>query len=693
MASQNDLLTRLITLVRGLDDASWEALTSKGMLRRARKDLEAGLAVSVSAVTDSGVTLLVPPFEVSMPTAGPARATCSCPATGFCQHILVAGLFLQSLNTGPEIAPPTLTPESIRDEIARLTTERLRAWVGAAEYRAALTVLEKNSMPTAFEWTDSVRIRLMPSGIEARFVQGAGLDGMIVPAINGLRIAVAAVLALRAALGFGLPRVERQQSLIELTGAPRTNAEILTSAQAVMEEAVTVGLSHLSLGISARFTTLAVSAQGASLPRISLALRSLADEVRALAEREGQADESRLFLSLARCWALAEAIRQGSDTTDPALIGVNRSQYVDVPEMELSGVGAYPWQTRSGYRGLTLLFWSNKTREFLSWSEARPAAQQFDPRQRFFADGPWDGAQSPRQVASSDILLHGARRTAAGRISGSSKTTVLVTGPLSRAQAEFGDRCFTSWAALSARALAVQPIGLRDSNPLDRVAILQPALAGAKTFDNVKQTLFWDVYDDAENLLQLSLPFEELSKDTVRALETLKPPSASHWKIVVNFSLGDRGLIVMPVSILDVENAKAPVFHLAFDAQPSHTSRRQTKKEAEQEGETDLTPEEFAVDDEFQNASPSLRGFLTEIERRLIAIAEAGTASGRLETLPWISSIQSEAHRAGLTSLSTAMRGLADTKSVAAQKLIQARYLVHLYGIASGRIASGGLLR
>ena len=77
MASQNDLLTRLITLVRGLDDASWEALTSKGMLRRARKDLEAGLAVSVSAVTDSGVTLLVPPFEVSMPTAGPARATCS----------------------------------------------------------------------------------------------------------------------------------------------------------------------------------------------------------------------------------------------------------------------------------------------------------------------------------------------------------------------------------------------------------------------------------------------------------------------------------------------------------------------------------------------------------------------------------------------------------------------------------------
>ena len=50
---------------------------------------------------------------------------------------------------------------------------------------------------------------------------------MIVRATKGARVAVAAILALRAALGFEMPRVARQQSLIEVTGAPRTNAEIL----------------------------------------------------------------------------------------------------------------------------------------------------------------------------------------------------------------------------------------------------------------------------------------------------------------------------------------------------------------------------------------------------------------------------------------------------------------------------------
>jgi len=40
MASEDNLLNKLVALVGGFDDASWEALASKGLVRRARKDLE-----------------------------------------------------------------------------------------------------------------------------------------------------------------------------------------------------------------------------------------------------------------------------------------------------------------------------------------------------------------------------------------------------------------------------------------------------------------------------------------------------------------------------------------------------------------------------------------------------------------------------------------------------------------------------
>ena len=47
MVSEDNLLNKLIALVAGFDDASWEALASKGLLRRARKDIEKGLEITV----------------------------------------------------------------------------------------------------------------------------------------------------------------------------------------------------------------------------------------------------------------------------------------------------------------------------------------------------------------------------------------------------------------------------------------------------------------------------------------------------------------------------------------------------------------------------------------------------------------------------------------------------------------------
>src|SRR5262249_41640214 len=159
-----------------------------------------------------------------------------------------------------------------------------------------------------------------------------------------------------------------------------------------------IGLSHPSRVLTERLVTLAVSAQGAQLARVALALRSVADEVKSLLRREARADEDRLLTLIARVYALMDAIRTNSDQLE--LAGTTRGQYVEVPELELTGVGAYTWQTGSGYVGLTVLFWAEQTKEFLSWSYARPEMQRVDARQRFYGEGPWEGSQSPQQVAA-----------------------------------------------------------------------------------------------------------------------------------------------------------------------------------------------------------------------------------------------------------------------------------------------------
>jgi hypothetical protein len=527
----------------------------------------------------------------------------------------------------------------------------------------------------------------MPSAIEARFVPGGGLDGMILPQTNAKRVAVAAVLALRKSLGFEMPKPDQQQALIEMTGAPRTNAELLASTQSVIEDAVTVGLSHLSPNVADRLLTLSVSSQGANLPRISLALKALSDEVQSLCKRDAQADEVRLFLSLARVYALSESIRRSGDLSDSALIGTSRLQYVDVPEMEVAGIGAYTWKTRSGYAGLTLLFWSNTTQEFLSWSEARPAGQQFDPRQRFFAEGPWDGTQSPKQAASSVLRLRNARRTAGGRISGSAKTSALVVSPTAPERLTFGDRLFTSWVELHDYALRLQPLGLRDSNPLERVVLLEPAFFDAKAYDSITQTLTWDVYDDSGQRLRLSLPFEDWSKDAIRTLEALTPSAESCWKVVANLAIRDDCLEVQPVSFMRSENNESPVFNLAFDATPRQSLSTRPSPATEPNDDEIAELAEPAATDETIAVSGYLNRVLTEFEQLLESVAEAGTSGGINEQRQWFSRAQVDMHRAGLTALAAVTSALANPSTNIAAGLLRARYFLHLYAQASARCA------
>ena len=682
MASQDNLLTRILAIVRGLDDASWEALASKGLLRRARKELDSGLKVEIVGETDSEIAIAVPPFQVSMPLAGPAKAQCNCPAPGICQHIIAAGLYLQSIESAADNQVPSATPESIAAELKLIPLEALRTWAGSADFRAGVALFEKNSLPSRIEYSESVLIRLMPSAIEARFVPGGGLDGMIVPQANPKRVAVAAMLALRKSLGLELPKPDQQQSLIEFTGAPRTNAELLASAQSVLEDAVNVGLSHLSPSVAERFLTLAVSAQGANLPRISLALKALSDEVQSLCKREAQADEARLFLSMARIYALSDSIRRSGDLSDAALIGTSRLQYVEVPEMEVAGLGAYTWKTRSGYAGLTLLFWSNITHEFLSWSEARPVGQQFDPRQRFFGEGPWDGTQSARQAASSSLRLRNARRTAGGRISGSAKTSALVLSPTAPQNLAVGDRLFTSWLELRNYSLRLQPLGLRDSSPLDRVVLLEPAFFGEKSFDSVTQTFTWEVYDESGQRFVLSLPFEDCSKETIHKLEGLTPTAESRWKILAILAAGDQA---QPVSILCPGDSTSPIFHLAFDAIPKQSPAKRPPAAEEQVEDMNSAPDETAEID-LQPDSGRLVKVLAEFEQRLVSIAETGTTGGGQEDQLWFSQSKVDLRHRGLTALGAIAAKLARPSSNFAADLLKARYLLYIHGQASARV-------
>ena len=431
--SESPLRAKLRRQLAALDDPAFEALASRGLLRRARKDIESAVRIELAGESDAGLRVRVGDSHVTLPESGPAQALCSCPAGGICQHILAACLWLRDQPDTEPATPSADIVQTAEHELLAITPDAMEKWAGRATLRAALSLAGQADAEIIAGNAVTVSFRFLNAS--CRFVPEGGLDGAIVTGSpkDARRLVLAALLVFQKSRGQSWPETgdETVAALAENSGAPRSREEVLTSGMALICETVKAGLAHAPAAIGERFATLSVSALAVNLPRLSLALRSLGQEIRLATARDAAADAGRTFLGMTRTYALCVALDRAGAAAPAQLVGWHRTAYSDVGHLELAGVAAWPWETASGYRGLTVLFWDTVARCWNTWSEARP--RHIDPaynaHARFSAGGPWSGADSPQQLSRSRFRLLHARRNPAGRLSVSAKTHVLVTGP------------------------------------------------------------------------------------------------------------------------------------------------------------------------------------------------------------------------------------------------------------------------
>jgi hypothetical protein len=215
------------------------------------------------------------------------------------------------------------------------------------------------------------------------------------------------------------------------------------------------------------------------------------------------------------------------------------------------------------------------------------------------------------------------------------------------------------------------------------VVVLEPSAFGARAFDAITQTFTWDVHDERDRVLTLSLPFREWSKDAIRVLEGLGPPEEIRWRVLVRLALRDELLTTEPISILRPEDQQSPVFQLSFDALPQQPTPNRAPSAVLPEEDEEL-PEEGVSDDDFVVPSRSyLYAIVTELNRRLQAIAETGCQSGLHEHREWLEKSRREVSDSGLTCLAGALKSLSESSSPGAGVLLRIRFLTHLHSQAS----------
>ena len=578
---RGDLLAELRAQLVRYDDEALAALANRGLLRRARKDLQ-----SCAAVVEAGaeqVAVSIGERRVSFDARGPAHASCTCRASAVCQHILAACLFLKE---GAGDAPVAY-PEALHREMMTFGAKELQAWAGKAALRWATQFVADRAEvgAPAISREPHITIEFRHPRLSFRYM-GGGLDSVVTDysGREPKKHVVAAVLAYQRAHGAELPQpeTERPQSggldLGKDHALPEGGSvalatlrrEVLSAAEKLLGECVDIGLSHLSEAIHQRLTTISVSAQGAELFRLGLALRRLADHTDWLLERQGGADEAQMLTELARTYALVQAVRaaESAGRLPRLLVGEARSRYDALPRLQLIGLASWPWRARSGYHGLTSLFWAPQEKSWFTFTDARPVAQPgFDPVARYKGPGPWPGASSPGQLHGKRFVLQNAEANPAGRLSSTQKS---LAGELAEADpALLNMPAVTDWSRINELARNATGRGLAPPDPRAAYLVLAPSGTRRATFDPTAQRLHWPLFDGAEKDLILELDFSELNASAVACIEALPAQSnASDLRVVAAVRPVGGRLRLEPLSLLRVDKALS-VTALHFDAAKS----------------------------------------------------------------------------------------------------------------------------
>lgn len=687
----SELEIKVRRVASGLGVPALEALSSKGLVRRAHKDLERGPAPQVTGGEGDRLLIRVGEFTVSLPETGPTQGRCTCPAGGVCQHLLTAVLFLQQTPAPSASEAPASPTDPDWNEFLKLTAEQLESWSKRASFRTAQGWVFGALPDSLVVSGGTVRFRMLNA--EVHCVPGAGLDGVIVSGAVKDRAAlvVAAVIALQRSHGIPWePPAVVDAGLAEASGAPRSRAEVLESTVDLLEETVVHGLAHLSAATPQRFATLAVSALAVNLPRLALRLRGVGEECRWLLTRSAQAQTGRLLIQLAQTHALALALQRGGEHPRPDLVGLHRTQYPPVGHLDLIGVAAWPWQTASGHHGLTVLFREVKADQWCSWSESRPVAASagFDPVQRYRLPGPWTGAASPAQVAHSRLRLMNARRNGLGRLSASTQSQALVTGEVT--PADWESFTLTSWTELIRRLADRRGSGLKEANPLDAWVVIRPTAWLDRQYDPVTQILRWYVGDQDHGRLRLELPFEPLQEAALRHLEKLDPATLAGVRVVGRAEWSAEGLRVRPATLVF---PAGPALHLALDTRAASPTTRPSPAAAAEEAEEDLMAEED-VDSASAVGGGSVRvsRWVGEWEDFLVELAEGGVGRGPLPRRSWErwERLRQQAVDADLAGSHWEQP---DSQIAPARWLLRQAYVAWLYREEAAHLRGNGLAR
>ena len=518
------------------NEAFLVTLANKGLYKRALKDLETTGQVELT-VTDGRLQIRLDDITVSL-DPNVAQSTCSCPSKTVCKHILMgilvaAGYASSESETAPagcENVSPNATPEPPSSE----------AWKELKNVDLAL--LRKQAGKKLFEDT----LRLIQDGWTADFTEGDILEATIntesitvyFPKEDSLNRAVCKcgesglckhkLIAILSYLSLeGTLSSDTDGSQPELSLLTEDTLNVLKGTSRFILGILEKGL--ISCGENEAETAIQYSIwlETCGIGNLARLFRSLSSDIENMLAKHVGFQPLTTFATLSRLHNTITLILRNTQNNKmlSRLIEGTRSDYYTTPVGHFTGLGAYPWQTRSGYFGITAYFFYHEKQSICTltssmadyYEQTQSLVTPENLNRQLEMQSFWNNNASLARLSSSTLVLRNFKLNRQQRLSSSTQTQCEIENKVT----------ISGLDALLAIPELSDPT-LRPEERYDYFRKKQPEQLALVPFTHLSEVYF----DPSEQKLYFtaineqveakgSLAYSELNRNAIRKLEQL----------------------------------------------------------------------------------------------------------------------------------------------------------------------------
>ncbi|MBV7273895.1 hypothetical protein JMF89_06910 [Clostridiaceae bacterium UIB06] len=572
MDSRDNFLEKMKNFLLTIDEEYLIGISNKGIVNRAKKDLEASNKVDIE-IEEEAVKCTLADDTICFLKDNIKEYKCSCPSRSLCKHVVMSYMYLK--NNINIICPSVSENSEVQTEnksfdftkLLNINTHNLPQIIGEKIFNEAVkrikfgieAQIEEGSILTIRFKEENYIVKIMANNKE-----GISEKEILEEAMCSCKSKEICRHKVEGILKYQLYKKLIKEEDLKLFNkksslGKESYSEAAKTVKKLMEDILFMGLSRMPESTLEKLESTALLCHNYNIPNLEKSLRAVKSELDLYFKKNASFSTRSLRNKLSKIYAAASAIESCKDEEMLYnLCGEHKSSYYDIPTIDLYGIGAESWSSKSGYEGITYYYYEENRGSIFTYTNSRPTYYDNKKKnsQTAYSYTPSFGIEgNTDDISKCHIRLSKGKINGENRISASEESRGEVLEVTDIHKLNLKDIFVNKWYKL----LEGYPrtfMGTQNEN--SNLYIIKPEEFGKSNFDNIKQSFTMALYDKEGKEINMIVNFSKETKAIIQKLERIDRLKKYPEGILVKAYIIDGKLSVMPITLyyedMSIEN-------------------------------------------------------------------------------------------------------------------------------------------